>query len=217
MKFSIIIPAYNSQDYIANALISVKQQKFTDYELIVVCDSCTDFTKAIAEQYADKVIEVNYHNDGLSRQAGMDAAEGDWLLFMDDDDKWMHPYVLEFLNIHCVDDFDIVAFGFIFGRRGVVGPMMTVDSLWPNVWSKAWRAEYAKRFRFENVPMESDFRFCAAAIPGARISLLDAPLYIYNYMRKGSQTELKARRTSDEREDISRQSAMAPGSDHKTE
>ena len=44
MRFSIIIPAYNSAKYIVKALESVRAQSFTDYELIVVCDSCKDNT-----------------------------------------------------------------------------------------------------------------------------------------------------------------------------
>ena len=200
MKFSIIIPAHNSEEFIIDALASIRKQIFRDYELIVVCDACTDDTKDIARIFhADKVLEVDYHNDGLTRQAGMDAATGDWILFMDDDDRWLHEYVLTMLNDYCTDDFDVVAFGFYFrGREFVAGPMMTSVSLWPNVWSKAWRREYVKQFRFKCVPMESDFHFCRDAIPGARLRLLESPLYVYNFMRPGSQTELKNRRETHE-------------------
>ena len=45
MKFSIIIPAHNAADHIRNALESVAEQTFEDYEVIVVCDSCTDDTE----------------------------------------------------------------------------------------------------------------------------------------------------------------------------
>lgn len=193
MKFSIIIPAHNSQDFIETALGSVVEQCFTDYELIVVCDACTDRTKKIAEFYADKVLEVDYHNDGLTRNAGMDVAEGDWILFMDDDDRWLHEYVLTILDKACRYNADVVAFGFIFKSRGPVGPLMDGAHLWPNVWSKAWRREYVQQFRFKNIPMESDLHFCADALPGARVRLVDGQLYLYNYMRPGSQTELKNR------------------------
>lgn len=198
MKFSIIIPAHNSYSFISSAILEIQRQTFKDYELIVVCDSCTDPTKELVEQYADKVLEVDYHNDGLTRNAGMDVAEGDWILFIDDDDRWMHEFVLEILNEACTDDFDVVAFGFYFKSRGVVGPMMNHFAIWPNVWSKAWRREYVKQFRFQNVPMESDMHFCRDALPGARIRFLEQPLYVYNYMRPGSQTELKHRRENDE-------------------
>ena len=51
MKFSVIIPAHNEESVISKALESIKQQSFTDYELIVVCDACTDRTKEIAEKF----------------------------------------------------------------------------------------------------------------------------------------------------------------------
>ena len=86
MKFSIIIPAYNAADRIHKALESVKSQAFTDYELIVVCDRCTDNTQQIAESYGARTLAVNYGRDGLTRNAGINMAQGEWLLFMDDDD-----------------------------------------------------------------------------------------------------------------------------------
>lgn len=208
MKFSVIIPAHNSGDYAWRALESIKKQTFKDYELIVVCDACTDDTRDLAKIYTDKVLEVDFHNDGLTRQAGVDIAEGDWILFMDDDDRWLHDYVLSILDQACDPSFDVIAFGFVFKGKGVVGPMMTTESLWPNVWSKAWRSDYCKRFRFKKVDMESDFVFCSEAIPGAKIRLIESPLYVYNYMRPGSQTE-KARRGSDDSKGLPSESALA--------
>ena len=84
MKFSVIIPAHNSAGHIRNALDSIAEQTFTDYELIVVCDSCTDNTADVAREYADIVEEVEYHADGPTRNRGIELATGDWVLFMDD-------------------------------------------------------------------------------------------------------------------------------------
>ncbi len=89
-KFSIIIPAHNSAKFIKKALDSVKIQTFKDYELIVVCDACTDKTAEIARKYTDKVIKVDFTNEGRTRNVGLDAAVGDWILWIDDDDWWMH-------------------------------------------------------------------------------------------------------------------------------
>ena len=91
-RFSIIIPAYNSANYIRKALESVKSQVFTNYELIVVCDSCMDNTEEVAKEYTDKVIIVNNHCDGPTRNRGIEEACGDYILFMDDDDWWLHEY-----------------------------------------------------------------------------------------------------------------------------
>ena len=89
-KFSVIMPAHNASEYIRKALDSVRMQTFKDYELIVICDACDDDTADIAREYTDKVIEVGFRNPGPTRSAGLDAATGEWELFMDDDDCWIH-------------------------------------------------------------------------------------------------------------------------------
>lgn len=150
MRFSIIIPAFNSASYIKRALDSVKMQTFEDYELIVVCDSCIDNTKEIAEQYADKVYDVDFHQDGFTRNVGIDHAEGEYLLFMDDDDWWMDQFVLS--KIHtAIDDCDVLRFGFYWQRRGYCPP----DDYYA-CWEKAWRREFVGDSRFSDVDKWSD-------------------------------------------------------------
>ena len=198
MKYSIIIPAHNSAAYIYTAIRSVKMQHVTDYELIVVCDACTDNTAQIAKWLADKVVIVNNHNDGLTRQAGMDVSSGDWILFMDDDDRWLHEYVLDIVDQYTTDDFDIIQFGFIFGED-LVGPVNKIGGIWPNVWSKVWRSDWIKKFRWKEIERESDLYFSREAIPDARMCFVDTPIYKYNYMRQGSQTEIAARSETNEK------------------
>ena len=98
MRFSIIIPAHNSENHIRKALESIKSQTFTDYELIVICDSCNDNTQKVAEEYGAITERVGFGRDGLTRNRGLAKAKGDWVLFMDDDDWWLHEYVLEQLR-----------------------------------------------------------------------------------------------------------------------
>ena len=58
--FSVIVPAHNSETYIGRGLVSIRNQTFTDYELIVVCDSCTDNTEEIAKEYGARTFAVDY-------------------------------------------------------------------------------------------------------------------------------------------------------------
>lgn len=193
-KFSIIIPAHNSEGFIRNALDSIVSQSVHDYELIVVCDSCNDLTEAVARRYTLYVYSVNFGNDGLTRNYGLDLATGEWVLFMDDDDWWLHEFVLRMLSdklnsLSYVPD--IVAFGFIFRHIGYAPPVRKSNALWANVWHKMWRREFIGDTRFRNIPMESDMHFCRdMLLKEPRIATLDHALYYYNYMRKGSQTEL---------------------------
>ena len=97
MKFSVIIPAHNEESVISKALESIKQQSFTDYEVIVICDACSDKTAEIARSYGAKVIDVDAHSSGAARNAGLDVAQGEWILFCDADDWYLHEYAFEML------------------------------------------------------------------------------------------------------------------------
>ena len=190
-RFSIIIPAHNDEFRIQKALDSVRQQSFKDYELIVVCDACTDATAVVAKMYTNNLIEVDFHRDGLSRNAGLDIAVGDWILFMDSDDCWLHEFVLEELAGQiAAQEFDVMAFGFIWRNVGVAYPLHNGTQLWPNVWSKLWRRKFIGDTRFSDEWSVSDLGFTQAVInKRPRLVTWDMPMYYYNYMREGSITE----------------------------
>lgn len=199
MKFSVIIPAHNSSYFIERALRSVKEQTYTDYELIVVCDACTDPTAEIARSWAHQVVITAYGNDGLARNAGLDIASGEYVLFMDDDDWWLHEYVLQMLADRLEDTTptDILLFGFIWKGIGYTAPRRGSKGMWPNVWSKCWRRSFIGDTRFPEVRMESDLYFTRAMIDKIesddQLDFWPMPLYYYNFMRPGSQTEIANR------------------------
>lgn len=193
MKFSIIIPAYNSAGHIRKALDSIKAQTFTDYELIVVCDSCTDDTGRIAAEYGAHVEAVSYHCDGLTRNRGIELATGDWLLFMDDDDWWLHEYVLQQLSdkIDKITYADIICFSFIFKGAGYAKPVRSPGWHWPACWCKCYRRSKIGNSRFSDVTDGSaDMQFFDQMFnKGLTIYNWDMPLYYYNYKRPGSISE----------------------------
>jgi len=89
---SVVIPAYNAEAYIREAVDSVLAQTFTDYELIVVNDASTDSTPDILGDY-----ERHERNRGLSaaRNSGILNARGKYVTFLDSDDLW-RPEKLEY-------------------------------------------------------------------------------------------------------------------------
>ena len=198
--FSVIVPAHNSQQYLARCLASVKRQTFNDYELIVVCDACTDETDRVAKFYTDNVIITEYGMDGLARNAGIDAAKGKWLMFLDDDDWWIHEYVLEMAK-NTIDSIlfpvDMLLFDFIWKDP----PYMKypyyrqeIDNVNIAVWSKAFRRELIGDTRFPAIQFTSDKPFMDEIIKKKPVAYPTRQLiYYYNYMRKGSQTEEHAR------------------------
>ncbi|TPD73565.1 glycosyltransferase family 2 protein [Flavobacterium microcysteis] len=95
--FSIIIPLYNKQNYIAATLQSVLDQTFSDFEILVINDASTDNSLAVAQEFNDSRIKIINHpiNKGLpaSRNTGIDNAGARYLAFLDADDIWKPQYL----------------------------------------------------------------------------------------------------------------------------
>lgn len=94
---TVIIPAYNAQHYIAEALRSVLSQSFSNVEVLVIDDGSTDATARIAGQFSDLHLRViRKPNGGVSsaRNEGLRAANGRYITFLDADDRW-RPQMLE--------------------------------------------------------------------------------------------------------------------------
>ena len=89
---SIIMPVYNGEKYIQDAIESVLAQTVKDFELIVVDDGSTDATLAILEAYADHLIILRQQNSGhaAARNAAAEISRGQWIAMIDADDQW-HP------------------------------------------------------------------------------------------------------------------------------
>lgn len=88
---SVVIPAYNAAWCVRRAIDSVLAQDYRDYELIVVNDGSTDDTAAVLTGYGDAIRVVHQANAGLSsaRNAGIGAARGEFVAFLDADDWWL--------------------------------------------------------------------------------------------------------------------------------
>ena len=193
MMFSVIVPAHNSEQYIGKLLESVKSQTFKDFELIVVCDNCSDCTGLAARGYADRIITTHYGRDGLARDAGLSEAQGDWILFADDDDWFCDDscfqQIADAIN---TNDTDIIAFGYICKGRGYVSPSrLTVFNPGDaHVWSNCWKRSAITGAKFGDAVFCSDTYFVRdVKIRTQRYVLLDQPLYYYNFKRPGSQTD----------------------------
>lgn len=97
--FSVIMPAYNRESYIGEALTSVLVQGFPDWECIVIDDGSIDYTPRIARSFVAKdnrfrLIERTNGGPGAARNQGAAEATGKYLAFLDSDDVWM-SYALE--------------------------------------------------------------------------------------------------------------------------
>lgn len=90
-KVSVVIPAYNCERFIATAVKSVLEQSYKDYELIIVNDGSTDSTENVISEFRSRIVYVLQKNGGPAnaRNAGVTAAKGEYIAFLDQDDAWL--------------------------------------------------------------------------------------------------------------------------------
>lgn len=102
-RVSVVIPAYNAAEYIADALASVFSQTFSDFEVIVVNDGSPDTPalEAALEPLRGRIIYLKQNNSGPSaaRNLGIQQSRGEFVAFLDSDDAWLPEYLAEQMKL----------------------------------------------------------------------------------------------------------------------
>lgn len=200
---SVIVPVRNGEQFLRTALSSITGQTLTDLEVLVVDDGSTDASAAIIDEFASADPRVGRlpgpatGSAGDARNTGLDAASGDYLAFLDADDRFA-PTLLEELSTAAVaDDAEVVVTGFRvadertgdnhrveWGLRLKHFPPQTPvsaadlgDHLFlatnPAPWNKLFLTDYVRRngYRFQSLRRVNDLLFTYAALAGSgRIS-----------------------------------------------
>lgn len=95
---SVVIPTYNHAHFLGRALQSVLDQTYPNWEVIVIDNHSEDNTDQVIQSFNDsRITTLKIHNNGIiaaSRNAGIRAAKGDWIAFLDSDDLW-YPQKLD--------------------------------------------------------------------------------------------------------------------------
>lgn len=94
--FSVVIPLYNKEKYIARTIQSVLDQTWSYFEIVVVNDGSTDNSVEVVEKFKDERIQIIHQpNNGVSvaRNNGMKAAKYNWIAFLDGDDEWKPEFL----------------------------------------------------------------------------------------------------------------------------
>jgi glycosyltransferase involved in cell wall biosynthesis len=96
VRFSILMPVYNRERYVRQAVDSVLSQTITDYELFAIDDGSTDRSAEILRSYGDKIKFLQQANRGpeAARNSAAALARGEYLVFLDSDD-FFFPFALE--------------------------------------------------------------------------------------------------------------------------
>lgn len=114
MKVSVIMPAYNAEEYIRKSLDSVVNQVYKNLEIILVDDASTDSTKKIIKEYAEKDDRIipfyQSTNKGVSaaRNMGLKAATGEYIVFIDSDDEFTPDAIRRMVDMADKYDSDFI-------------------------------------------------------------------------------------------------------------
>ena len=118
-KFSKIIPNYNKEDYVEETLNSIFNHTYKNFEVIVIDDASSDNSIEKIKKYDVRLFHTNRKMAGGARNVGLDNATGDYILFLDSDDYFTTPTVLEELN-NLIKDEDIIFLNYTKDKFGTV-------------------------------------------------------------------------------------------------
>lgn len=209
-EISVIIPVYNVEDFLVKCLDSVVTQSFRDFEVIIVDDGSTDNSSVIAREYAEKydnVRLITQENSGLgaARNTAIEAAKGEYFLFVDSDD-YIEQNALQLLYEKAMQTHaDLIIFD-IF-HEDIYGNIMKIDKgcmlnrasmtlkdfpelliQWPCAWNKLYHRDLflVSGLRFSSRVWYEDLRLFPKILCQAKcIESFDTPLYHY-LQRPGS-------------------------------
>ncbi|MDU5141606.1 MAG: glycosyltransferase family 2 protein [Paenibacillus dendritiformis] len=131
-KISVVVPVYNTENYLDECLYSIESQTMKDIEVLIVNDCTPDNSMLIAEKYArkDTRFKILNHNinsgPGAARNTGMDIAEGTYITFLDSDDVYPLNALENMYN--CIDCNNAdMALGRMFQKKGPNGKLHPVQ------------------------------------------------------------------------------------------
>lgn len=209
-KVSVIMPVYNAEKYLGEAIESVLNQTYTDFELLFINDQSTDRSKEICMEYGKKdhriiLLENNSknHGPGPTRNMGLDYATGEYIYFMDADD-WADANLLQRAVCRIQEtNADLVQFGALYERMDGNHPeqyvwrgkdILTKEDISRNflfyweenrnsLWMYLFRRETVKTIRFENIIIGEDISYIMDALGNAKkIAYITETFYHYRYV-----------------------------------
>lgn len=211
MKVSIIIPIYNTEKYLEDCLKSLINQTYQNIELIIVNDGSTDNSYQICQKYSNykNIKLINQKNQGVSiaRNAGINIATGDYLMFVDSDDYIKANMVEVLVNNIKESDLAICEYYEEYKNKSIPVKIKSADKVINNKeamlqtfgtvggysWNKLFKATIIKQNKLSfnpNIHMLEDQLFVIEYLKFAKsITIINQPLYKYR-IRKSSITNI---------------------------
>ena len=199
---SIIMPSYNTENYIAETIQSVISQTYQNWELIIVDDYSMDNTDAVVEKIKDSRIKYikNEKNLGaaLSRNRALREAKGRWIAFLDSDDLWKtnklerqlcfmeeHDYHFSYTNYEEIDEKSNKTGICVTGPKKITQRGM-LNYCWPGCLTVMYEADEIGVIQIEDIKKNNDYAMWLKVCKKADCYLLEETLAEYRRGREGS-------------------------------
>lgn len=196
MELSIIIPVYNTSDYIKKLLNELTKQKqvHEEVEIIVINDGSTENMNFLNDYKDIKVIHQDNKGVAIARNVGLDIAQGKYIAFCDSDDSVANDYIETILNaIKSNKNYYWVGWKTNVNTGNPNLPMPNKEPIKANwaVWGYVIRKDVIGTERFKNIRTE-DIDFLYRVLKGD-YEIINKLLYVYNFNNENSLCHRYAR------------------------
>ena len=199
---SVIMPSYNTANFIKDSINSVLCQTYKNFELIIIDDCSNDDTEKIIASYHDnriKFIKLSKNSGAaIARNKALKEANGKWIAFLDSDDIWYpnklekqiafmvsNNYVFSYTNYIEIDETSNPNGRFVTGPKHITQKGM-FNYCWPGCLTVMYDAERIGLIQIEDIKKNNDYAMWLKICKKADCYLLDEVLAKYRRGRKGS-------------------------------
>lgn len=206
---SVIVPVYNAEKHLADAIQSVLDQTYSNFELIAVNDGSTDRSLEILQQFADQRVRIiNKENTGVSdtRNVAIKAATGEFVCFLDADDYYSPCYIQRMYETAIANDADMVVCNYVPFRgkpyfseeKSTAVSVQSTETLvqagvLTSAWTKLIKTSTLSKLNifFErNMSFGEDLFFCwKAFLASENVWMINEKLYGYRMTDSGATSK----------------------------
>lgn len=209
MDVSVIIPVYNTENYLSSCVDSILQQEYISLEIILIDDGSTDASGRICDNYASKydfikTIHIKNSGPATAKNEGLKIAQGSYIALTDSDDK-MEPQMLhKMVSVGYEYDADIICCNYrqvdeqgnishlnstnqqyILNHEEGLIHFFSKNKIYSQCWTKLYKRKMLTDYQINNdsgLRTDEDFIFNIKAFTHAlKTVIVDEPLYVYTH------------------------------------
>ena len=208
IQLSVIIPVYNTQEYLERCVNGVIANKGINMEIILVDDGSTDASPSLCDNYSSnyhfiKAVHISNSGPATAKNRGLEIARGEYVAMIDSDDEPKHDMFERMINAAKKNDADIVCCNYleryddgstrtfnytnettVLDHYHGVEHFLMKKKIYTQCWTKIYRRRMLEQFEVRNVEglkTDEDFIFnICSFVHAQKTCIVDSPLYIYS-------------------------------------